>query len=95
MGTNIQRLYVVPSEDFLASHYLYQFDRVVNRVEGSIRDLTNQKSPLLNLHGQIQYDLPPATFTTVHQTIEIPMIGNPLTLHYLGQYEHLFDSPRE
>ena len=92
---NIQRLSVVPSEDFLASHYLYQFDRVVNRLEGSIRDLNNQKRPLLNLHGQIQFDLPPATFTPVHKPIEMPVTGSPLTLHYLGQYENLFDLPTE
>ena len=37
----------------------------------------------------------PATFIPVFQTIDIPVTGDPLTLCYLGQYEHLFDSPVE
>ena len=95
LSANTQRLAVTSSEDFSASHYLFQFDRVVHRLERYLNELASQKKPLLNLNGQVQFDLPPADFTTVCQPMDLPVIGSPLTLRFLGQYSHLFDAPEE
>jgi hypothetical protein len=92
---NIQRLYLCPSEDFAGSHYIYQFDRVVNRLERYIEDVSVQKRPLLNLQYQVQSDLPPENYVYVYPTIELSVIGSPLTLKYTGQYALMFDKPEE
>ena len=95
LSANTQRLAVTPSEDFLGLHYLYQFDRAVHRLERYLSKLSSQKKPLLNLNGQVQFDLPLADFTTACQPMDLPVVGSPLTLQYLGQYSHLFDTPAE
>ena len=92
---NNQHLSFCPSVDFSGSHYIYQFDRVVNRLERYIADVSIQKRPLLNLQGQVNFDLPPENYVSVYPTIDLPAIGSPLTLKYLGQYALLFDNPEE
>ena len=95
MAANLQRLSVSPSMDFSGSHYLFQFDRVVHRLERSIKDISSHQRPLLNLHSQVQFTLPPAEFTPICQTMDLPVVGSPLTLRFLGQYSHMFDAPEE
>ena len=92
---NNQRLSFCPSVDFSGSHYIYQFDRVVNRLERYLADVSVQKRPLLNLQGQVHFDLPPENYVSVYPTIDLPVIGSPLTLKYLGQYALMFDKPEE
>lgn len=53
LATNTQRLPLSLSEDFSGSHYIFQFYKVVHRLERYLSDLSNQKIPLLNLHGQV------------------------------------------
>ena len=54
---------IVPSSDFSASQYLYQYDKTVNRLDRYIKNASPGKRPLLNLHGQIQMEYPPPSFT--------------------------------
>lgn len=62
LSNNVQRLSMVYSKDLSASHYLFQHDRTSNRLERYIKEASVGKKPLLNLHGQIQLDLPPPSF---------------------------------
>ena len=86
---------LVPSVNLTGSHYLFQYEKIVNRLEGYIREVSIQKRPLLNLNGQIQLSLPPPNFSVTHLAVELPLVGSPFALRYLGQYQRMFDSPPE
>jgi hypothetical protein len=95
LTNNAQRMSIAPNVDFTWSHYLFQHDKVVNRLERYICEVATQKRPLLNVNGHIQMELPPLNFIVSHPVVELPLVGNPLTLRYLGQYAKMFDVPRE
>ena len=95
LANNVHRLSVVLSADLTASHYLFQFDKTVNRLERYIRDAFARKRPLLNVHGQVQMELAPPSFTIPQVVVVLPLCGSPLTLQFLGQYERMFDKPEE
>ena len=61
-------------------------------LERYLREIKTQKKPLLNLHSQVQFELPPTNFLSVIPHIEAPLVGSPLTLRYLGQYANMFDT---
>ena len=50
---------------------------------------------MLNLHGQIQLECPPPSFSISSNVVTLPLMGSPLTLKYLGQYQRMFDNPQE
>lgn len=95
LTNNVQRLSLTSSVNLTGSHYLFQYEKTVNRLERYVREVSIQKRPLLNLNGQIQLDLPPPNFFVTHLALEIPLVGSPLTLSYLGQYSKMFDHPEE
>lgn len=95
LANNIQRLSIVSNTDLTGSHYMFQYDKTVNRLERYIRDISANKCHLLNLHGQIQLESPPPNFSISRVIPELPLVGNPLILKYLGQYHKLFDNPSE
>ena len=92
---NTRRLSIVQSAELNASHYLFQYEKTVNRLERYLKEAAARKRPLLNLHGQIQLDLPPPGFSTSNVTLTVPLLGSPLTLQYLGQYPKMFNDPQE
>ena len=63
LSHNVRHMSIVPSSDFSASQYLYQYDKTVNRLDRYIKNASACKRPLLNLHGQIQMEYPPPSFT--------------------------------
>ena len=93
--TSTQHCFIFPTENFSRSHYDYQFDKVVNRLEHYVSDISAKKRPLFNLHSQIQFELPPENYVHAYTTIELPLISSVFTLRYLGQYAQLFDNPEE
>jgi hypothetical protein len=95
LSNNVQRLSMVSSDDLNASHYLFHYERTSNRLERYIKEASAGKRPLLNLHGQIQLELPPSSFSVPSISVSFPLTGSPLTLQYLGQYHRMFDSPQE
>lgn len=60
-----------------------------------MRETAMQNIPVLNLHKHIQFDVPLTKLAPTFQTIDLFVVRSPLTLKYLGQYVHLFDSPAE
>lgn len=91
----VQHLFIAPNNDLTCSHYLFQYDKTVNRLERYIREATTYKCYFLNLHGQFQLELPPPSFYVYHVVLCLPSVGSPLTLRYLGQYSKLFNDPVE
>lgn len=55
----VQHLFIAPNNDLTCSHYLFQYDKTVNRLERYIREATTYKC----LHGQFQLELPPPSFS--------------------------------
>jgi hypothetical protein len=49
VSSSTQRLSIFLSEKFSGSHYVYQYDKVVDRLERYVRDISAEKRPLLNL----------------------------------------------
>jgi hypothetical protein len=47
---------------------------------------------VLNLHSQIQLELPPFNFSISHVVPDLPLLEFPLTLRYLGEYSNIFDN---
>jgi hypothetical protein len=86
---------IASSVNLTGSQYLFHHSKTVNRLERYIREVSTQKRPLLNVNGQIQMDLPPPSFSVAHPIVELPLVGSPLTLRYLGQYVKMFDTPAE
>lgn len=43
----------------------------------------------------MQLELPPPQFTSNYQVGDLPAMGNPLTLKYLGKYPSMFDNLEE
>jgi hypothetical protein len=95
MSANVQRLSMSPSAGFTGSHYLFQIEKTTTRLERYLMEVNTHKKPLINLHSQVQFDLPPSNFLPVVPQLEVPIVGSPLTLRYLGQYAHMFDNPGE
>lgn len=62
LAANLKRQTFFDSKDLLGSHYLYQLDRVVNRLDRYLQEVASQKKPLLSLHGQVQFEPPPVNF---------------------------------
>ena len=91
MSANLHRLSLVSSTKFTGSHYFFQLDETMNRLERYMREMATQRRPLLNLHSQFQFDLPPSSFNPVYQPLDLPLTGSPLTLRYLSQYPNMFD----
>jgi hypothetical protein len=95
LTNNVQRMSIASSVNLTGSHYLFHHSKTVNRLERYIREVSTQKRPLLNVNGQIQMELPPLSFSVAHPIVELPLVGSPLTLRYLGQYAKMFDTPAE
>lgn len=49
VSTNAQRLLIMPSVHFVASQYIFQFDKLATRLEWHLREISYEKIPLLNL----------------------------------------------
>lgn len=92
---NVQRLSITTNNDLTCSHYLFQYDKTINRLEKYIRESVTYRRHLLNLHGQIQLGLPPPSFSIFHVVPDLPLVGSPFILRYLGQYPKIFDDPTE
>ena len=43
----------------------------------------------------MQLELPPPQFILNYQVGDLPVMGNPLTLKYLGKYPNMFDKLEE
>lgn len=95
MSANIQRLTLSQSAGFTGSHYFFQIEKTASRLERYLVEVNTQRKPLLNLHSQVQFELPPSNFLPTIPQLEVPIVGSPLTLRYLGQYANMFDHPGE
>lgn len=70
LDASTQRLSFFPSENFSGSHCVYQYDKVVDRLERYMKDISAEKRPLLNLQCHIQFEIPPKNYVPTYPTIE-------------------------
>ena len=97
LGYNLKRVYRLPElEDFTGSHYLYNRDRAVDRIEKYIHAVEVGKAPAFSMQGQVQFGVaPPGYVSQYTKTVLIPEGGSPVDQRYLGNYEELFDDVQE
>lgn len=97
ISCNLKRTYrMVENEDFTGSHYLYNRDKSLERIERYIQAVETRKPPVFTMKGQVQFSVaPPGYISTFSKTIVIPEGGNLADQRYLGRYEELFDNAQE
>lgn len=83
LANNTRRLSIAQSVELNASHYLFQYEKTVNRLERYLKEVAARKRPLLNLHGQIQLEVTPPGFSTPNVTY-LACGGQPFDLAIFG-----------
>jgi len=97
VSCNLKRTYrLAENEDFTGSHYVYNRDKSLDRMERYIQAVEARKPPVFSMKGQVQFLVaPPGYVSTFTKTIVIPEGGSVADQRYLGRYEELFDSDQE
>ena len=97
LGYNLKRVYrMVELEDFTGSHYLYNRDRALERIERHLQAVEAKKAPVFSMQGQVQFVVAPLGYVSHYtKTVIIPEGGSPMDQRYLGHYEELFDDVQE
>lgn len=54
LSANNQRLAISLQSELSGFHYLFMYDKVVNRLERYLKEISNHKRPLINLNSQMQ-----------------------------------------
>lgn len=97
VSCNLMRTYrMIENEDFTGSHYIYNRDRSLERIERYIQAVEARKAPIFAMQSQVQFLVaPPGYISTFTKTIVIPEGGSVADQRYLGRYEELFDHAPE
>ena len=79
---------------------MFQYDKIVNRLELYIQEAKAHKQSFLSIHSQVQLalflkKLTINFFTSSYQILNLPLTIDHLTLWYLGQYSQMFHNPTE
>ena len=83
-------------EDFTASHYLYNREKAVDRIERYLHAIEVKKPPVLAAQTQVEFLVAPPGYCPRHlKTVDIEFEGSMATRRYLGQYNELFDGEGE
>lgn len=94
---NLQRTYHTTSDgEFTTSHYVYNRDRALDRVQRYLVVVEAKGPPMLSLQGQVQFlSSPPGYVPKFLTTADVPVGGTVANQRYLGQYPELFDGKEE
>ena len=94
---NLQRTYHTSSEgELTASHYVYNRDRALDRVQRYLVAVEGKRPPMLSLQGQVQFlSSPPGYVPKFIDIVDVPVGGSMANQRYLGQYPELFDGEGE
>lgn len=83
-------------EDFIASHYLFNKGRSIERIYKYMRAIEIDKSPALDVQTQVQFPLVPLDYNPRFVCpITIPLGGSTANQPYFGYYRELFDDEEE
>ena len=83
-------------EDFTASHYLYNREKAIHRIERYLNAIDVNKAPLWAVQAQVEFLVaPPGYCPRYLKTIDIEVEGSMATRRYLGHYYELFDAEGE
>ena len=87
---------MVELEDFTGSHYLYNRDRALERIERYLLAVEAKKAPVFSMQGQVQFAVAPLGYVSYYtKVLTIPEGGSPMDQRYLGHYEEFFDNVQE
>ena len=78
LSCNLKRVYSLgENEDFTGSHYLYNQDSALERMERYIQAIETRKAPVFSMKGQVQFTVaPPGYVSSFMKTIVILEGGN-------------------
>ena len=83
-------------EDFTASHYLYNREKAIHRIERYLKAIEINKAPVLAAQAQVEFlAAPPGYCPRYLKTVDIEVDGSRATRRYLGHYCELFDGEGE
>ena len=83
-------------EDFTASHYLYNREKAIDRIERYLHAIEVKIPPVLAVQAQVEFMVAPPGYCPRHlKTIDIELEGSMATRRYLGHYYELFDGEGE
>lgn len=77
---------LVELEDFTRSHYLYNRDRALERIERYIHEVETKKTPVFSMQGQVQFVVAAPDYVSQYKK-QWFSDGQ----RYLGHFEELFD----
>ena len=97
LSCNLNRTYHLDRvEDFTSSHYIYNRDRAIQRIDRYLQTIHTKKAPLLSMQGQVQFLTSPAGYLSPPLSINgVPVEGSVANRRYLGNYPKLFDDEQE
>ena len=97
LGYHLKRVYrLVELEYFIGSHYLYNRDRALERIERHIQAVDARKALVFSMQRQVQFAVaPPGYVSQYTKKVIIPKGGSPMDQQYLGHYEEFFDDAQE
>jgi hypothetical protein len=83
-------------DDFTASHYLYNREKAIHRVERYLNAIDINKAPPLAAQAQVEFPVaPPGYCPRYLKTVDIEVEGSMAARRYSGHYSELFDGEGE
>ncbi len=97
LSFSLRRVYnVAQIDDFTASHYLYNREKAIDRIDRYLKAIEGKKAPVLSVQAQVDFCLaPPGYCPRFVRTIDMPVGGSSANQRYLGHYRELFDDETE
>ena len=97
LSFNLRRVYnVAQVDDFTASHYLYNREKAVDRIDRYLKAIDGKRAPVLSVQAQVDFCLaPPGYCPRFVRALDIPVGGSSANQRYLGHYRELFDEEVE
>ena len=83
-------------EDSTGSHYLYNREKVIHRIERYLNAIDINKTPLLAAQAQVEFLVAPLGYCPRYlKTVDIKVEGSMAIRRYLGHYYELFNGKEE
>lgn len=83
-------------DDFTATHYVYNREKAIDRIEKYLKAIDGKKAPVLAVEAQVEFSMaPPGYCPRYVPFIAMPVGGSTANQRYLGNYRELFDAEGE
>ena len=97
LGYSLRRVYNSDQvDDFTATHYLYNREKAVDRIDQYLQAMEEHRAPVLAVQPQVEFCLAPPGYRPHDiRILDMPVEGSPANQRYLGHYRELFDDEGE